>query len=236
MRFFSQFRSVSEADKSKAVEMLIKDSTPDFDFFYLIILSILMATLGLLIDSVAVVIGSMLIAPMLYPVLSLSLGIVMSDYGVISRSFYTILKSSGLGVVAAVVATIFLSSSGLEDIGGEILSRTSPSLLYFVIAFVAGLAASYSLVKPGLNERFPGVAIAVALVPPLAVIGIGLAKVSWEIISGALVLFIVNVLGIVFASMISFSLMNLYVKRKVAQNTIKEEKKRVEEEKENNTD
>jgi uncharacterized hydrophobic protein (TIGR00271 family) len=225
---------VSEADKSRAVEKLIKDSTPDFDFFYLIILSVLMATFGLLIDSVAVVIGSMLIDPMLYPVLSLSLGVVMSDYRLIRRSFYTIFKSSGFGIVAAIVATIFLSSPGLEDVGGEILARTNPSLLYFGVAVVAGLAVSYSLVKPGLNETFPGVAVSVALIPPLAVVGIGLAKVSWAIISGAFVLFVVNILGIIFAGMLSFSLMNLYVKRKVAAAAIREEDKRVEDEERSN--
>ena len=90
MSLFTHLNTLSEADKSKAVEKLITDSTPDFDFFLLMTLSMLMATFGLLIDSAAVVIGSMLIAPLLSPILSFSLGIVMSDSKLISRSFYTI--------------------------------------------------------------------------------------------------------------------------------------------------
>ena len=83
------FNNLTENDKSVAVEHLIKSSTPSQDFFLMIILSVLTATFGLLLNNVAVIIGSMLIAPMLYPFLSLSLGVTMSDAGLISRSFYT---------------------------------------------------------------------------------------------------------------------------------------------------
>ena len=77
MSLFTHLNTLSDEDKSKAVEKLITDSTPDFDFFLLMTLSMLMATFGLLIDSAAVVIGSMLIAPLLSPIFSFSLGIVM---------------------------------------------------------------------------------------------------------------------------------------------------------------
>jgi len=234
MNIFSNLRSVSGVDKAKAVQKLITDSTPDFDFFYLVILSILMATFGLLIDSAAVVIGSMLIAPILHPILSLSLGMVMSDYKLISRSLFTIFKSLVFAIAAAFVATLFLFSNKPNEIGIEILSRTEPSILYFAVAIISGLAVSYALVKPELNETFPGVAVSVALIPPIAVIGVGLAWLEWWIIAGAFTLFMVNVMGIIFASMISFSMMNLYVKRKIAETTIKKEEKRVEEEKQNN--
>lgn len=169
MSFLSHIDSLRESDKSHVVKKLIKDSTPDFDFFLLITLSVLMATFGMLINSAAVVIGSMLIAPILYPILGLSLGMVISDYKLIARSFYTIVKASVIGVIAATVATAFFSSSELTS---EILSRTEPSLMYFLIAVIAGFAGSYTMFDPDLNVTIPGIAIAVALIPHLVLLAL----------------------------------------------------------------
>ena len=235
MSLFAHLNNLSETDKSKAVEKLITDSTPDFDFFFLMTLSMLMATFGLLIDSAAVVIGSMLIAPLLSPILSFSLGIVMSDGKLISRSFYTIVKAFIIGVIAAILVTLLFSSSDIST-PSEVLSRIEPTLAYFFVAVIAGFAVSYSLVRPDLNATLPGIAVAVALIPPLAVVGFGIAKFDWSIIGGSFTLFLINVMGIIFASSLSFSLMNLYVKRKVAEKTIKKEEKRLEEEKESTED
>ena len=221
------FNNLTEKEKTDAVEGLIKNSTPHQDFFMMVIFSILMATFGLLLDSPAVVIGSMLIAPILYPILSLSLGIVMSDQKLITRALFTILKSAGLGIAAAVIITLFLSDQGSE-LTSEIIARTYPSLLYIAVAVIAGLAVSFALIKPQLNETLPGIAVSVAIIPPLAVIGIGIAKLNWAVISGSFLLLLINILGIIFASMIIFSLMNLYVKKKVAQEVAKKEDKKLE--------
>jgi uncharacterized hydrophobic protein (TIGR00271 family) len=222
------FNNLNSKDKSDAVERLIKSSTPNQDFYFMTVLSVLTATFGLLLNNVAVVIGSMLIAPILYPLLSLSLGIIMSDAKLISRSFYTILKSMAFGIIAAGFATL-LFANHFERITPEILLRTHTNLPYTVIAIAAGLAGSFALVKPQLNETLPGIAISVALIPPLAVIGIGVANFSWEIVSGSLLLFLVNVVGIVFASMITFSLMNFYVKRTEAKKAVEKEEKKLKE-------
>ncbi|MBU1160064.1 DUF389 domain-containing protein, partial [Patescibacteria group bacterium] len=79
-----------------------------------------------------------------------------------------------------------------------------------------------------LNETLPGIAVSVAIIPPLAVIGIGIAKLNWAVISGSFLLLLINILGIIFASMIIFSLMNLSVKKKVAQEVAKKEDKKLE--------
>lgn len=229
MSFFAQFRNVSDADKSRAIQKLIADSTPDYDFFIMAGLSILMATFGLLINSVAVVIGSMLIAPILYPVLSVSLGMTMSDRTLISRSIATLLKLAALGIGLSAVATLFFTSK-YDSVTAEILARAEPSLLYFAVAIISGIAISVALVRPHLSEALPGVAVSVALIPPLSVIGIGLAKLDWSIISGSTILFLMNVIGIVFASMVSFSLFNLYVKREISGTAIKKEEVRAEKE------
>jgi len=230
MTFISHFRAVEEDDKAKAIKKLISDSTPSFDFFLMATLAILMATFGMLLDSPAVVIGSMLIAPILHPILSLSLGISLSNYKIIGRSFYTLVKSIIIGVGSAIVATLFFSNG--EYVTGEIISRTEPDLLFFAVAVVSGIAVSYALVKPNLSETLPGIAVSVALIPPLSVVGIGIAKVNWEVVAGASVLFLINVIGIVFASMVSFSLMNVSGKHKIAQGAIKIEDQKMKKEEE----
>jgi uncharacterized hydrophobic protein (TIGR00271 family) len=208
---------------------LISSSTPSQDFFFMIVLSILTATFGLLLNNPAIIIGSMLIAPMLYPVLGLSLGIIMSDSKLIARAFYTILKALLWGIGTAFFSTL-LFASHFTEITPEIMSRTEPTLPYVIIGIIAGLAGSFALVKPKLSETLPGIAISVALIPPIAVVGIGMAKFNWLIISGSLLLFLVNTLGVVFASMFTFSLMNFYVKRSEAKKTAEKEDKKVERE------
>jgi uncharacterized hydrophobic protein (TIGR00271 family) len=224
------FNNLTGKDKSKAVERLISASTPRQDFFFMVILSMITATFGLLLNNAALIIGSMLIAPILYPILSLSLGIILSDVTLMSRSFYTILKSIALGVAASAVVTL-LFSNNLSELTPEIMSRTQATLPYIIVAIAAGLAGSFALVKPQLNETLPGIAISVALIPPLAVFGIGVAKLNAVLISGSLLLFLVNMIGIVFSGMITFSLMNFYVKKQKAQEVVKEEDKKAEKEK-----
>jgi len=216
------FSSLTKKDKITAIDRLITGSTPSQDFFLMNILSILTATFGLLLNNAAVIIGSMLIAPILYPLLSLSLGIIMSDFKVISRSFWTITKSIFLGITSAFFATLLFSTQFYE-VTPEIASRAYPSLTYVIIAILAGFAASFALVKPQLNETLPGVAISVALIPPLAVTGIGITHLDWDLISGSFLLFLVNTIGVVFASMVTFSLMNFYSERREATYTIKKE-------------
>lgn len=228
--FIAHLRTINDSDKTKAVDLLIRESTGDFDFFFFITLSVLMATLGLVANNPAVVIGSMLLAPILFPILSISLSIIMSDGPLIARSIMTFLQASAVAIATAALATlIFAPFAPLTD---EILLRTEPSLIYVGVAIVAGLAVSYSLAQPALSATLPGIAVSVALIPPLATIGIGLANLDIKVISGAFTLYLVNVLGIVFSSMLIFALMNLYTKRKVAEKVVEKEEKRLEEAKE----
>ncbi|XKT74124.1 MAG: TIGR00341 family protein [Patescibacteria group bacterium UBA2163] len=217
MSIIGHIRTIPDRGKSDAVKKLIKESTPDFDFFFLTVLAVLMATFGLLENNTAVVIGSMLVAPILFPILSLSLSIVMSDYKLIVRASGTLMKTVILGVSMSFFATLFLG--GGDVLTPEIIARIEPSLLSIAIAIVSGFAVAYALVLPEMNEAFPGVAVAVALIPPLAVIGIGLAAFNWTVIAGAAIYLLVNVIGIIFASMLMFSLMDLYQKRTIASKT-----------------
>ncbi len=225
------FNNLSEENKTKAIEKLISNSTPDKDFFFMTVLSVLMATFGILIDNLTVIIGSMLIAPLLSPILSLALGVIISDSLLLKRSVQTIFKSMWISILSAIIITL-LFSVGTDM--KNIIESSQPSFLYMGVAIIAGFAATFALVKPKLNETLPGAAIAVALIPPLALIGVGLAKLNWLIVTNAFLIFILNMIGIVFASMITFSLMNFYVKRNTIRKTIVEEDEKLEKEKDKN--
>lgn len=225
--FQQLFINISGKEKTEAVKNLFEHSAPSKDFFLMVILSVLMATLGLLANSSAVIVGSMLIAPILYPILGLAMGLIMSDHSLIYKSFITMLRAFGLCVLVSAGITLLFSSQ-VEGLTSEIMARTEPSLLSMAIGIVAGFAAAFALVKPKLSETLPGVAISVALVPPIAVVGIGLATLNMSVMMNALLLFLVNIVGVIIAAAIVFSLMNFYVKREVAKAVVKEEEKKLE--------
>ncbi len=217
------FRDIKEADKNIAINSLINESTPKPSFFFLVNLSTIMATLGLLINNTSVIIGSMLIAPILSPILATALGVNMSNQNLIHRSLKTLGKSALYSIFFSTLTTIalwkFTVSDGVfrEVFNPEIISRTEVSIVYFFIAIVAGMTTAFARMKPELNDTLPGTAIAIALVPPLATIGIGIASWNISIVSGALSLFLVNALGIILAALVIFSLMNIHEKKKVAE-------------------
>jgi len=224
------FNTSSSGEKSEAVKKLIDQSTPNTDFFMMVVLSIAMATFGLLLDNTAIVIGAMLIAPVLSPILSLGMGIVMFNESLIRRAVFTLGKSLLYAIGAAfLIGLLFGSKDGVSV--REVLSRTTPNLLDAAVAVVAGFAASFALIKPKMSEAIPGIAISVSLVPPLAVTGLGLATLNFAIAKGAFLLFVVNILGIIFASVFVFSSMNLYTKRGTADRAIKDADKVVDIEK-----
>ena len=160
------FKTISGRDKNKSLEKLISYSLPDQDLILMAILSIIMATLAFLLDNMAVLIGSMLIAPIIYPIMSCGMSFAVLDVKLFLRSLGTISIFAILGITSAILVTILFSSYRV-DFSSDLISHMQPSWLYFAVAIVAGLAASFALVKPELNEMFPGIAVSVALIPPL---------------------------------------------------------------------
>lgn len=209
-----------EQEKTHAIEMVIEQSSPKRDFFLQVLFSILMASFGLMINSAAVIIGSMLLAPVLYPVIGIGMGLVMSDMKLIGRSLMTLAKALVIAIIAAFLIGIFWQNA-FELSNSEIVERVSPSLIHAVIAIIAGFAGTYALVRPNLNVNLPAVAISVSLVPPIAVTGLGLSKFDWTTVTGSFGLFLVNALGIIFSAMITFSVLNFYTRRGTAERVIK---------------
>lgn len=229
------FQDVKESDKNIAINSLINESTPKPAFFFTVILSVVMATCGLLINNASVVIGSMLIAPILSPILATALGVSIADSRLIGNSLRTLGKSAlwaiGLSAITTLLLWQFAVSEGAEFskvFNQEVLSRTQPSVVYLFIAILAGLTTAFARMKPELNETLPGTAIAIALVPPLATIGIGVATLNLSVISGALAMFIINGIGIILAALVIFSLMGIHDKKKTAERAQEKAEQEVE--------
>jgi uncharacterized hydrophobic protein (TIGR00271 family) len=171
------------------------------DFFVMTALAAAIATLGLLMDSPAVIIGAMVIAPLMSAILAISLGIVQGDARLLWRATKTTLLGAGLAVLIGGVISAAVPG---EDLTPEILSRTRPLLFDLSVALLAGIAGAYAQCRRDVLSGVAGVAIAVALVPPLAAVGIGLAMLSWSVATGALLLFLTNLSAIVITGGLVF--------------------------------
>lgn len=229
MSVLVRFRALPDKDKASLVRKLMENSTPDFDYFYLIGLSTVMASLGLLMNNGAIVIGSMLIAPLMYPILGVALGLVMmgQNINVLQRALGTLLKSLSAGLGLSVIAAFFFGNEAMYHTA-EVMARTEPSHLHLLVALVAGAAVAYMLARPEWGDALPGVAIAVALIPPLASMGIGIAATDPEIIRGSAMILLLNLFGIIAVAVIIFLLMNLGEKQNIAESTIKKEEEKIE--------
>ncbi len=189
----------------KVFERLQLGSALSVDFLVLISLSTFIAALGLIQSSPAVVIGAMLVAPLMTPLLGAGLGLVQGNVPMIRTCFFSIfagfLLAFGIG---------FLTGLGtVPELTPELESRCRPGLLDLGVAFVSGMAASYCLVRPGLSSALAGVAIAAALVPPIATSGIVLTYEGWAFSGSAALLFGTNVVAIILGSALIFFLVGI---------------------------
>ena len=180
-------QKLSDTRKAIVINEMAESSTPGFDFYLLIILSCTIATLGLVTNSSAVIIGAMLIAPLMTPILGLSMSSLTGRQVLFRRSILSILSGAFLAIVLSAIITFlaYRIPYGIpESLPSEILSRTKPSPLDLGIALAGGAAAAYALAHPRLTATLPGVAISTALMPPLCTTGIGLAFTNRSIFPG----------------------------------------------------
>ncbi|MEZ5267123.1 MAG: TIGR00341 family protein [Microthrixaceae bacterium] len=176
-------------------------------FWVMMILATGIATFALIQDSTAVVIGAMLVAPLMGPIMGVSAAAV-NGWGLrLVRSLLLVVVAAAAAVFMAWLISSWLPSVGDIATNTQITSRVEPSLLDFCVAVFAGAAGAYATVDPRVSSSLSGVAIAVALVPPLAVVGITLEQSDYESSLGALLLFSTNVVSIVLAAVTVFVLM-----------------------------
>ncbi|MEM1282870.1 MAG: DUF389 domain-containing protein, partial [Chlamydiota bacterium] len=212
---FGDYQQFTEypIDNDTMVETFARASLPAFGFYFLISTSSIIATLGLISNSSATIIGAMIIAPLMNPIITLGFGLTVNNTRLITRG--TLMLVTG---VPLVVGVAYFSSTilGIRAVGNEVISRSAPNYLDLGVALASGGAAAFAYTRKSIITALPGVAIAVALVPPLCVMGIGLHSgvlgkylaategIDDDMWIGAMTLFLTNLWGIIFAAIIVF--------------------------------
>jgi uncharacterized hydrophobic protein (TIGR00271 family) len=188
-------------DRTDTYVRIRRGARPNIDFYVLISLSSLIAALGLIANSAAVVIGAMLVAPLMSPIVAVGLAMVLGDVRFLRLAIGAVLRGTLLAVGLGAVV-------GLMQIGNELtpelLARTQPSMIDLLIALFSGMAAAYALSKSNAAAALPGVAIAAALVPPLSTAGVSFTAGYYIESLGAMLLFITNFIAITVAAAFVF--------------------------------
>ena len=174
-------------------------------FTILLGLAAVIATVGLMADSVAVIIGAMIIAPLMVPIVGIALGIVTGYPERVLRSLLVAVFGIAFTIVLAVAIGSWLATPTLAETP-EIVARTSPSILDLVVALAAGAAGAYGASNRKVSDALAGVAISISLVPPLAVVGLLLGAGDLSGATGAMLLFLTNFVSIVLAATVVFVL------------------------------
>ena len=201
-----------------------EDARLNESFVVLTLGASLIATLGLLADNAAVVIGAMVVAPWILPLRVAVFAILVGDWRLLPRSaltlaavaIVTVLLSMSLGLIAQANGLLIVDSfTGVDDFTGEIQSRLTPTLLDLGIALAAGAIATYAKVNPGAVSSMAGTAIAVALVPPVCVMGLMLAAGDFTDARGAGLLYAANLLGILIGGISVLAIREPYFRDKL---------------------
>lgn len=166
---------------------------------WVLFFAILTASVGLNVNSTAVIIGAMLISPLMGPIIGIGYGAGINDFVLIRQAMRNLLTFT---LVSLATSAIYFGLSPLNVAGSELLARTSPTIWDVLIAFFGGAAGVIALTRKSISNVVPGVAIATALMPPLCTAGFGLAHGRWDILAGALYLFVINGVFIATAALV----------------------------------
>ena len=200
--------SASKEERDTLCTSIINSSSPRTGFYLLLILSTFIVAVGLINNNMILVIGGMMVAPLLSPVLSISLAITIFNLKVFIRSILVFLIST----LATLLVSMFIglvSVFSIKDI--EMLNLMNLfDITTFLIPIAAGAAASFTWAKKELNSSLTGVAVTVTLLPPLVTMGLALAVKNYNIFLDSLNIYFLNVAGIIIGSLIIFLLMGFY--------------------------
>jgi uncharacterized hydrophobic protein (TIGR00271 family) len=201
------FPTLEAQDQIEVYKRIRRGARPDIDFFVMMALAATIATFGLLLNSGAVIIGAMLVAPLFTPILAFSLAIALGDIRLLRLAIESTLKGVFLAIGLAVLLAYLSPMQSDPSSVPEIVSRTQPNLFDLIVALASGAAGAYAVARKDVAAALPGVAIAAALVPPLGVIGIGIAQAQFSIAGGGTLLVVTNLIAISLAG--SFTLLLL---------------------------
>jgi uncharacterized hydrophobic protein (TIGR00271 family) len=166
---------------------------------WILMFAIIVASVGLNMNSTAVVIGAMLISPLMGPIIGLGLGVGIYDFQLIKKSFRSLAAAVLISVLASAA---YFALTPLSDAQSELLSRTTPTIWDVLISFFGGLAGIVAITRKDKSNAIPGVAIATALMPPLCTAGYGIATLNLAYFLGAFYLFFINSVFISISSML----------------------------------
>jgi len=178
-----------------------------FRFASLLVLAASIATFGLLGDSLAVVIGAMIVAPLMLPIMGLAFSVSIGDRSKIVSTLLVSFAGIAMAVAVGFVLTLPIARITHPEAIQQIMIRTSPHLLDLMAALATGLAGAFAISRRDVSDTLPGVAIAVSLVPPLANVGILLALGEPNLASGSLLLFVTNYVAILLTGSLVFVVM-----------------------------
>lgn len=205
------------SERREAVERLIAQGTFGSGYHLFLLLATLIVTTGLLMSNTPVVIGGMVLAPLLIPILSLSVGIVSLHPKSLLRASVIFIASVGLVVGVAWLTTILIAEVAPAT---NWIPETIRVDLYAFIAFCSGIAGAFAWVKEDVSPAMPGVAISISLLPPLCTVGIAVALGRPELFISAGKIFIANVAGILLASILVFLFLGLSHEKKSEERAI----------------
>lgn len=201
MNFIENFKLGHEKEDFNAISSNIQNG---IDFkgtnLWILIFAIFIASLGLNVNSTAVIIGAMLVSPLMGPIIGLGFGMAINDLSLLKKSIYAYLISGSVGLATS---TVFFILSPINEAHSEILARTSPTIYDVLIALFGGLAGILAISSKRKGNVIPGVAIATALMPPLCTAGYGLATFQFPFFFGALYLFLINTVFIALATLVT---------------------------------
>lgn len=202
-RLFELLGGKAEA-RARIVAGMLHRSARDASAYWLqLVVSVGIATLGLVLGSVAVIIGAMLVAPLMAPIVTLAMGLATGSPFLVLRSAGRVLMSVAVSIGGAACITLLLP---FHDLNAEIASRTTPTVLDLFTAGFCAVAGVYAAVRPGSDTAATaaGTSIGISLVPPLCASGYGVGTLDWAVAGGAALLFLTNLVAIVFVGTLAF--------------------------------
>ncbi len=203
-KFFNIFNlTEGEDDKGRTLERVVKEINFTGANIWILACAVLVASVGLNVNSTAVIIGAMLISPLMGPIVGAGFALGIYDFDLLKKSLRNLAIAT---FVSLTVSTLYFFLSPFKDIQSELLARTTPNIYDILIAFFGGLVGAIAITRVEKGNPIPGVAIATALMPPLCTAGYGLATMNWAYFLGAFYLYLINCvfIGIATFAIIKF--------------------------------
>ncbi|KAF2519395.1 DUF389 domain-containing protein [Flavobacterium salilacus subsp. salilacus] len=201
-----------EDDREKVFESVKRNISYKGANLWILACAILIASVGLNVNSTAVIIGAMLISPLMGPIVGAGFALGVYDFDLLRKSLMNLLTSTA---VSLTISTLYFFLSPFKDVQSELLARTSPNIYDILIAFFGGIVGVIAVTRTEKGNPIPGVAIATALMPPLCTAGYGLATMQWSYFLGAFYLYCINCVFIGISTFLIVKYLNYAPKQHV---------------------